>query len=146
MHGNATNDIVDGGMSEQSNLERVQQVYAAFGRGDLPALLALLDENVSWRMAGPAPFAGERRGHAGVQEFFVKLVEAAEIEHFAPAEFLAKGETVVALGNERLRARGTGRVMTHDWAHVFKVRNGKIAEVLLIEDTAGHAEIFGAGS
>jgi ketosteroid isomerase-like protein len=131
-------------MSEQENLELVQEVYGAFGRGDLPGLLALLDESVDWRLPGPAPYAGHRRGHAEVRDFFARLMEAATIEHFAPREFLAKGDTVVALGEERLRARSSGRVMTQDWAHVFTVRNGKIMSLRLIEDTAGHAAIFEA--
>jgi ketosteroid isomerase-like protein len=129
-------------MSEQSNLEIVRQVYAAFGRGDLPALFNLLAEDVDWRMAGPAPYAGRRKGHAAVQEFFAKLMEAADIQHFAAAEFLAAGDTVVVLGDERIRARATGRVMTQDWAHVYKVRGDKITAVSLIEDTAGHAAIY----
>jgi ketosteroid isomerase-like protein len=131
-------------MSEQQNLEVVQEVYSAFGRGDLPGLLAMLEDEVDWRLPGPAPYAGHRRGHSEVQDFFTKLLEAAEIEHFAPQEFLAKGNTVVVLGEERLRARSTGRVLTQQWAHVFTVRNGKIAAIRMIEDTAGHAAIFDA--
>jgi ketosteroid isomerase-like protein len=29
-------------------LETVQQIYAAFGRGDIPAILAALDDDVKW--------------------------------------------------------------------------------------------------
>lgn len=46
---------------DRSNLEVVQELYAAFGRGDMPAMLALLDPNVQWDYPGTAdvPWAGE---------------------------------------------------------------------------------------
>lgn len=34
-------------MSEQQNVDAVRNVYAAFGRGDLEGILALLDPEVS---------------------------------------------------------------------------------------------------
>lgn len=129
-------------MTEQDALAVVQRMYAAFGRGDVDELLALLDDTVNWRLAGPAPYAGHRRGHAGVRDFFEKLAASVEVEHFAPRQFLAQGDTVVVIGEERLRARATGRTLIQDWAHVFTLRDGKVVSVRLIEDTAGHAAIF----
>jgi ketosteroid isomerase-like protein len=57
---------------EQQNVDLVKQAYAAFGRGDLPGLLALLGDDIVWTTPGPAdvPTAGERRGKAAVAEFF----------------------------------------------------------------------------
>ena len=43
-------------MSAPTNTQIVQQAYAAFGRGDIPALLSLLAEDVDWHPvygAGP---------------------------------------------------------------------------------------------
>ena len=62
-------------MSEQQNIDVVKKGYEAFGRGDIPGLLAQLDANVSWVAFGPAdlPTAGNRRGHQGVTEFFQQL-------------------------------------------------------------------------
>ena len=59
-------------MSEQDNRALVQRGYDAFGRGDIEALLALLDDNVEWITPGPSdlPTAGRRRGRQQVAEFF----------------------------------------------------------------------------
>ena len=47
-------------MSEQDNRALVQRGYDAFGRGDIEALLVLLDDNVEWITPGPSdlPTAG----------------------------------------------------------------------------------------
>jgi ketosteroid isomerase-like protein len=127
---------------EQDHVALVKRVYDAFGRGDVAGLLALLDPDVAWRLPGAAPYAGHRRGREAVREFFVKLQEAAEIEDFAPKQFFSNEDTVVVLGEERVRARYTGRRLVQEWAHVFTIRDGKVAAVRLIEDTAGQAAIF----
>ena len=59
-------------MSEQKNVETVQQNYAAVGRGDIPTLLSLLSDEVEWSMPGPSviPWTGTRRGRQQVAEFF----------------------------------------------------------------------------
>jgi uncharacterized protein len=75
-------------MSEQQNLEIVHNVYAAFGRGDLAAILAQLDPEVSWRTPGPAdvPTSGLRHGVAEVREFFALLLNTFDMQEFRPAD------------------------------------------------------------
>ncbi len=47
-----------------SNEQTVQDLYAAFGRGDLPAILDKLSDDVVWELEGPAvvSFSGVRHG------------------------------------------------------------------------------------
>ena len=115
-------------MSEQQNLDIVRKGYDAFGRGDIPGLLGLLDPQVSWATPGPAdlPTAGIRRGHQAVQEFFQTLSNLGDILRFEPKDFIAQGERVVVLGEETMRVQATGRSVEYRWAHVFTVRNGKV--------------------
>jgi ketosteroid isomerase-like protein len=89
-------------MSERTNTDVVQQGYEAFGRGDIPAVLDLLTDDVEWIQQGPSviPFAGTRHGHEGVAEYFSVLDENLEFEQFEPREFVAQGDTVV-VGFER---------------------------------------------
>ena len=117
-------------MSEQQNLEIVRSAYAAFGRGDLEGLLALLDPQVSWRTPGPPdlPTAGLRRGIAEVREFFGILLNTFDLQEFRPSDFLAQGDKVVILGTSREGPKGTGRLVDFRWVHVFTIRNGKIVE------------------
>jgi len=116
-------------MTTQTNVELVQQVYAAIGRGDIPRVLDAMAEDVKIYVPGPPeiPFAGTFQGHTGVATFFEALVTNAEIHEFEPQQFVAADETVVVLGRERLTARTTGHTWETDWAMAWTVRNGKVS-------------------
>ena len=43
------------------------------------------------------------------------------------------------MGFERSLVRPTGRTFEQEWAHVYRLRDGKVAEFLALEDTAAHA-------
>ena len=131
-------------MSERTNADVVQQGYEAFGRGDIPALLDLLTDDVEWTLQGPSviPFAGTRHGREGVAEFFSVLDETLEFEQFEPREIVAQGDTVVVVGIERSLSKATGHKIEQEWAHVNTLRDGKIARFRAFEDTAAYVEAF----
>ena len=102
----------------RSNADVVRETYEAVGRGDIPALLNLLTEDVEWTLQGSTviPFAGTRHG-----------------------------DTVAVLGYERSLIKPTGRTLEQEWAHLYKLRDGKIAEFRAFEDTAALVVAFDAG-
>src|SRR5687767_1848027 len=116
----------------------VRDVYAAFGRGDLPAVLAACAEDVDWRCHAPscAPFSGTFPGRAGVQTFFGQLLTSVQFTSFAPRTFLAEGESVVVLGHDTGIAIPTGRPYDVEWVQVITVRGGKIASFAEYLETA----------
>jgi ketosteroid isomerase-like protein len=130
----------------RTNAGVVQETYEAVGRGDIPALLDLLTDDVEWTFQGPSsiPFAGTRRGREGVAEFFSLVGENLEFQEFEPREFVAQGDTVVVLGLERSLVKPTGRAFEQEWAHVYTLRDGKVATFLALEDTAAHVAAFDA--
>ena len=134
-------------MSDQTNVAVLQQGYEAFGRGDIPAVLELLTDDVEWTMQGPSviPYAGTFRGREGVAEFFSLLDETIEFEQFEPRKFIGQGDTVVVLGYERDVVKVTGRGFEEEWAHVYTLRDGKIATGLFLEDTAALVDALSAG-
>src|SRR5215218_566424 len=133
-------------MSDPTNVDVVQRFYGAFGQGDIPAALDFLADDVEWTFQGPSsiPFAGTRRGREGVAEFFSLVGEHLEFQEFEPREFVAQDDTVVVLGFERSLVKPTGRTFEQEWAHVYTLRNGKVATFLALEDTAEHAAAFDA--
>lgn len=106
----------------------VQQVYEAFGRGDVPAILNLVAEDVDWEFVGPASlaYAGRRRNHQEVADFFAAIPGADEIHAFEPREFIEAGEHVTVLGWESSTALDTQKKFESEWVHVFTVQDGKI--------------------
>jgi len=126
----------------QQNIGVVQNGYAAFGRGDIPGLLSMLDDKVEWKTPGTAdlPTAGTRRGQAEVAEFFGKVNELFEFEVFEPQSFMADGDRVVVLGTNRYKVKGgSGTSLTEDWCHIFTIKGGKIVAFQEFLDTAPFA-------
>ena len=131
-------------MSTEQNKRTVQTIFEAFGRGDIPAVLEHVSEDVTWKAPGPAvvSYFGDRQGHAGATEFFVQLGGSVDFEHFEPGAFIAEGDKVVVLGRERGRVKGTGKTFDNEWALVFTFDGGKVSGFQCYENTAAIAEAF----
>ena len=133
-------------MSE-ANVQVVKSAYAAFQRGDVAAILALVDDNVEWHGVkggeGVAPHAGLRRGKPAVAEFFQQVGSSLEFTKFEPREFIAQGDQVVAIGDYAAKVKATGRSMASDWVMVFTVRNGKVTRFREWTDSAQLVKAYG---
>jgi uncharacterized protein len=92
------------------------------------------------------PFAGTRRGREGVAQFFSLVGETLEFQQFEPREFVGQGDTVVVLGYERNLIKPTGRTFEQEWAHVYTLRDGKIAKHQGFENTAAYVVALDAAS
>jgi ketosteroid isomerase-like protein len=116
-------------MEEAQNTKVVQEAYAAFGRGDIQALLSKLADDVVWTgvygAASHVPTSGERRGKPAVADFFKQVAANINFSHFEPKEFVAAGDKVVALGRYTATTpRQTS--FDSDFAMVFTLRNGQV--------------------
>ncbi|HYJ47626.1 MAG TPA: nuclear transport factor 2 family protein [Pyrinomonadaceae bacterium] len=131
-------------MSEQENTKIVQQAYQFFKSADLQSLLGLMSEDVNWQLPEieNVPFSGKRQGREAVKQFFYTLAESQETVSFEPREFVAQNDKVVALGTYTWRLRANRREYGGEWAHVFTVRDGKIAGFHEYMDTAAAAAAF----
>ncbi len=135
-------------MSEAQNTQSVKDAYAAFGRGDVNAILAMVDDSVEWEgvkgAEGVAPHAGLRRGKAAVGEFFQLVGSTLDFHAFEPREFIAQGDTVVAIGFYKATVKATKKQTASDWAMVFNFRNGKIVRFREFTDSASVVRAYGA--
>jgi len=118
----------------------IQSLYAAFGRGDLDTILKNCDPAIEWvsnGTAGTIPWAGAHTGVAGAARFFELLAASLDFEAFEPRQFFPSGDTVIVLGRSRARHKHAGKgVFDCEWAHVFSVRDGKLARFQEFYDTA----------
>jgi ketosteroid isomerase-like protein len=131
-------------MGEQQTMAVVKESFAAVGRGDNPALLRTLTEDVEWVVPGPTvvPMTGTHRGKAGVERYYGLLRERLDVMQFEPREFYAQGDTVVVLGYFKGRVKATDRVYESDWALVYTVRDGKISRCREYYDTSAQVAAF----
>jgi hypothetical protein len=133
-------------MSDQQNVQTVQDAYAAFGRGDIQAILNRLTDDVEWFLPGEGeiPQAGLYRGKEGVSRFFQVLAQDTEFSRFEPGTYIAQGDHVVALGRYKAKVRQTGRSFEAEWAMVFTFRGGKIAKFHEYTDTSAISRAYQA--
>ncbi len=130
--------------AKHSNLEIVQGLFAAFGKGDLPTVLSALAPEVEWRVSGPGevPYAGTRRGRDQVRHFFEELGRAVEFQRFEPQAYISEGDTVVVPGQEKLQVRATRRTIENAWVMVFTLRRHQVVGFREFNDTAALAAGF----
>jgi len=116
----------------------IQSMYAAFGRGDIEALLGLCTDDVDWNMLGSIghPYLGRFQGKAELLRWFGLVAEFDDIQAFEPREFLAGPDHVTVLGWERTRVKPAGGVFETPWVHVFSLRDSKVARFVGLYDTA----------
>ena len=114
--------------TETAPREVVQAVYAAFERGDIPAVLELFDPKIEISQSSELPWGGTHRGHEGALEFFGTLT--AHIRTSVAAErMIVAGDTVVEIGRTEGHAVESGREFSIDEAHVWEVRDGRIVSM-----------------
>jgi len=121
-----------------TNTEIVQKAYECFGTGDIPGLLELYSDDISWTtpVVDNVVYSGARQGKEALAEFFQLLGETEEFSRFAPTEFIAEGDRVVVLGDFTCTVKATGKTYSTDWVHISTVKDGKITTFLEFFDTA----------
>jgi ketosteroid isomerase-like protein len=121
------------------NSKIIEDLYAAFGRGDIPFVLGALDPKIVWNeaenfiYAGGNPYVGTDAVLGGV---FGRL--GTEWDGFSAVahEIVDGGDTVVAFGRYGGVYKATGAKVDAQFVHVFKFKDGKVASFQQYTDTA----------
>ena len=135
------------GTTARTPLETVRALYAAFGAGDMDALLSLIDEDVDWSIqvdtpgGDLVPMFRNGGGHQAVLHYFGGVAEL-DWHTFEPRELYADGDRVVVLLHLAFTHRGTGKSAELDEIHRFEVRGGRVVHYRPYCDTAAFIEVF----
>ena len=128
-----------------SNLEQIQELYGAFGRGEIEPVLAALAPDVEW-VEGDIeglPYGGVHRGPEAIgRDVFAQIPGAYESFELVPQEWVDGGDTIVMLG--RVTVRLDGRESSQSVAQVWKFQDGKITRFESFQDTLATARVLGA--
>ncbi|MCM1982070.1 nuclear transport factor 2 family protein [Lyngbya confervoides] len=104
------------------NITTVQQIYAAFGRGDIPAILEHLADSVEWEYGiskTEVPWLQLQNGKTNVSNFFESLKQF-DLHKFEPKVFFENGNIVVALIDVELTVKATGiKIIEEDETHIW---------------------------
>ncbi len=131
-------------MTDTTNVEITRQLFAAFGEGNIPAILELVDDEIVIEFYGPPeiPYAGTYRGREEARRFFETVLASVEIRQFEPQEFLADRDKVVVTGHLSLVAKATGGTIESDFVHVITMRDGRWLRFRDFMNTAVAAAAF----
>jgi len=131
-------------MSE--HVATTQAIYEAFGRGDIPALLEHLADDVQWeswadnaaQKAG-VPWMQARSGKEGAQEFFGVVAALLRITDFRVLSILAGGNQVAAEFVLEADVPSTGGHYRDEEMHLWTFNDeGKVIRLRHYTDTAKH--------
>lgn len=95
------------------NLDSVQAIYEAFGRGDVDAILDHLADDVEWDLDAPGygiPIFEPGTGKEHARRFFA-AIQDLEFRRFEPTNFLSGGNQIAVPINVEVELKATGNVV-----------------------------------
>jgi ketosteroid isomerase-like protein len=131
-------------MNAQENKQVVIEGYQLFQRGDIAGMLMRCHDDVDWISPETefTPFSGAFHGKQGLADLFTRFDANLQAIRFEPQEFIAEGDKVVAVGLATWLVKPTGRQYDTPWMHVYTMRDGKIANIQVLTDTAAGERAF----
>jgi ketosteroid isomerase-like protein len=135
-------------MSAETNIALIQNLYAAFGKGDVPALLEHMSDDIDWGIEAQAstdvPWHGTGTGKKFAAKFFEVLGKEAVFTRFEPSGFLASDTNVACLVTFESTLKKNGKKTLQNACHYFTIKNGRVTKWRGWEDTAETKVVWNA--
>jgi hypothetical protein len=129
-------------MTEQEkNIEIVKDMFSAYGRKDLKALVAhVAEDKVDWKCPvtgdiSGMDFAKPRHNRHEVESFFKEFLDAIEPIEEKPVRFTAQDDRVIVEGIEHSKVRSTGVEYKAAFVMVIELKEGKVTQFHYYLDT-----------
>lgn len=118
------------------DLDIVRRGYDAFSRGDVDAVLAVLDSEVVWHAPPSLPESGTFHGREEVRRWLEGYADAWEKTRVDLEDIREEGDRVIAQVRVSGRGRGSGiAVSGNSDLHVWKLRGGLVYFVRMYQGT-----------
>lgn len=124
-------------------VEVVRNIWEAFNRRDVDAIVALTDPDIEIEVLPDLPDAQAFRGHGGVRRGIELNWEPWESIRVEVERLIEFGDEVVSLIRNHARGRESGVEVVQPRGVVFAFRDGKIARVRFFADQAAALEAAG---
>lgn len=131
-------------MGAAENKKLIQDMFAELSKGNAPAFLNAMADDVRFTLTGTTKYSGTFNGK---QELISKLLQplSAQLEGgltITPDNFIAEGDFVA------MQARGksttkSGKSYNNTYCQVFRIAGGKVREVTEYLDTELVTSAFG---
>ena len=129
-------------MAEQ-DVDTVRGAYEAFARGDVPAVLGIMDAGVEWKEpgGGNSPSGTSKGPDAVASEVFAQIQENFDEYSVEPSDFSDEGDRVVVKGRFKGKNKG-GAELDAGFEHVYEMSDGKLDR---FENKPDDAEAWATG-
>lgn len=128
-----------GVVSAPGNVAVIDGLYQSFVKGDVPAVLAVMDANIVWNEAEGFPYA-DRNPYIGpdavLNGVFARI--GGEWEYFNLTDIQLhdmSGNRVLATLRYKGKHKTTGKVIDSQTAHLWALKDGKIVAFQQFTDT-----------
>ena len=126
-----------------TNTEIIKDAYASFAAGDVPGALSAFADDILWVEPDGYPIIGGTYvgPQAVVEGVFMRLAEIGDEFAVVPEQFVAEGDTVVALGHLAWKHKDTAAPALVKTAHVWTFEGSKATSFLQHIDTVKMREL-----
>ena len=129
------------------NVRLLKDLYAAFGRGDIPAVLEVMSADIRWYQAENNPYRPTGEAWVGpdaVNTLFMRI--GADWDGFTvhTKSFHGAGDSVIVEARYTGTFKPTGKSMDAQVCHIWDVKDGKLTRFQQYVDTAKLRDVMGA--
>lgn len=129
-----------------ANLDLIRATYEGSSEENGRNLLAALAPDATWTEAAGFPYAGTYVGPEAIVAGVFHRLATEWIGYRADVHsFMEDGDRVAAFGVYSGTYKATGKSMTASFAHLYKVRDGKIASMVQYVDSHTVMQALDAG-
>ena len=130
----------------QSNVAVIQNIYDAFNRGELDAVLANVEPNAEWIDYGPSsvPYFGDFTGR--ITDFFQAIGQSVTNGHVTVNHYIEADDRVITEARWTATVKDNGARIDAPIAHIFTLRDGKVSSWRGYADTAAVAAAHAANN
>ena len=123
-------------MSESDNVKRTRRGYEAFNRGEIEAMLDLIDPEVAMFETPESPDRAEQHTHEGVIAYLRSVKEVFDVWRLEPISFVEHGDKLLVELHQHARGKGSGLEIDGRIFHVWTIRDEKGIRIEAYNDLA----------
>ena len=122
-----------------SDVKVIEEIYGAFTRGDVAAVLGRMNEDARWDFnvaRSDVPWHAPATGRAEIEGFLATFGEQVTVTAFEPRRFIVSGDEVIVDVRLAYLVKKTGRMVDIQQLHWWSLADGLVTHLRHFEDTA----------
>jgi ketosteroid isomerase-like protein len=124
----------------QDNVDVIESAYAAFGKGDIEAVLGYFSDSAEIVASESVPWGGRYEGPEGMRTFLAKLLEHFTDFKSTPTKVLGADDNHVVVVAKVTGKTKSGNRVEDEIVWIYQLRDGAVTSAHVFGDTAAMLE------